>query len=364
MDELAEEIARLENRLEEMLVARGRNRTRLSEMQSYRGSIEQEVERLMRAQKAGSVLADLKVTHCPVCDRPVTQQNSEASCFLCHRPFDAATSQGSGQRLEMEVEQAKAVLAEGNEMIAILQRDRERIESEVAKLEMRIQEIRGVLMPVRSAAAAVLPPEIGVIIRNIGQLQEQLLQLERVSKSMAHREQLTQQIDNIQAETAKLEQEVARQGGELDFERASDSLEDAMNTYLNAIKQASPTSWTHKRVRVRIDEKRTRFLIGDQKKRSTQLGGTRTLYFLISYHYALMNLVKDDQCNFPGFLALDFPAELPDGSSIKNKENFVIEPFVKLLGSDNFPKCQVIVAGNAFESLAGAHRIEFSKVWT
>ena len=365
LDKLAEEIAHLESQLERILLARERNQDRLSDMQSYRASIEQEVERLRRAQKAGSVLADLKVTHCPACDRPVAkQQDSDANCFLCHQPLDETTTHGSGQRLEMEVEQAKAVLAEGDEMIAVLQKDRERIETEVDKIETRIRERRNLLMPVRSAAAAVLPPEIGVIERRIGQLQEQLSQLERISKSMDYRELLAKQIDSIQIETVKLEREVARQGSELDFERASDSLEDAMNTYLNAIKQASPTSWTHKRVRVRIDEKRTRFLIGDQKKWNTQLGGTLTLYFLIGYHYALMNLSNDIQCNFPGFLALDFPAELPDGSSIKDKENFVIDPFVKLLATDDFPKCQVIAAGNSFESLVGAHRIEFSKVWT
>ncbi len=364
LDELAEKLASLEGKLEELQLARERNRIRLAEIQEYRSSIEQEVERLLRAQKAGSVLADLKVTHCPVCDRPVAQDSSDASCFLCHRPFDAASSQGSVQRLEMEVEQTRAVLAEGNEMVAVLEKDRERIGERIAELDMQIREIRVLLQPVRSAAAAVLPPEIAVIDRNIGQLHEQLLQIERVSRSLSLRERLSEQIDEIQAETAKLEQEVARQGGELDFERAGDALEDAMNTYLNAIKQASPTSWTHKPVRVRIDEKRTRFLIGEQKKWSTQLGGTLTLYFLIAYHYALMNLTKDEQCNFPGFLVLDFPAELPDGSSIQDKENFVIEPFVKLLETENFPKCQVIAAGNAFESLAGANRIEFSKVWS
>ena len=115
----------------------------------------------------------------------------------------------------------------------------------------------------------------------VGQLQEQLAQVERVSKTLTHRDNLTQSIDEIQQESAKLEQEIARQNASLDCERASDSLEDGMNTYLNSIKKSAPASWTQKAVRVQIDEKKVRFLVGEQKKWSSQLGGTLTLYFLM-----------------------------------------------------------------------------------
>src|SRR5437879_12780504 len=96
---------------------------------------------------------------------------------------------------------------------------------------------------------------------------------------------------------------------------------------------------------------------------SSHLCVTLSLYFLISYHYSLMNLVPQDGCHFPGFVALDFQAELEDGSSVANKENFVLEPFIELLVGERFSACQVIAAGAAFENLAGAHRIEFTKIW-
>ena len=73
--------------------------------------------------------------------------------------------------------------------------------------------------------------------------------------------------------------------------------------------------------------------------------------------------MRGDFCHFPGFLVLDFPAELEDGSSIKDKENFVVEPFVDLLALDGYHNCQMIAAGGAFEGLKGANRIEFSKIW-
>lgn len=363
IDKLSEELSHLEVEQEELRVGRERNRSRLEEMTEYQSSVQHEVQRLKRAKMAGVTLADLKVTHCPVCDRPVSEIGSDSNCYLCGRPRDSHESEDNLARLDLEIEHASAVLAEANEMVAVLERDLQRIDSELAHLRIRIQEVRGLLRPVRSAAAAIMPPEIGVLDMKVGQLQEQLSQIERLSHTLKHQDVLTKKVEEIENECANLEEEVARQSAELDFDRASDLLEEGMNAYLTLIQRTAPTSWTQKPVRVRIDEKKARFLVGEQKKWSSQLGGTLTLYFLISYHYALMKLVEQDECNFPGFLALDFPAELPDGSSIRDAENFVLEPYVALLKLEAYSKCQVIAAGGAFEGLEGANRIEVSKVW-
>ena len=173
---------------------------------------------------------------------------------------------------------------------------------------------------------------------------------------------LSGQIDSIQEEVGRLEADVASQSAALDFERASDQLADGMNSYLNSIHKKQSTLWTQKEVRVRLDEKRFRFLVGDRRW-NNQLGGTLSLYFLIAYHYSLMSLVPHSECHFPGFVALDFQAELEDGSSVADKENFVLEPFIELLTNKEFSGCQVIAAGAAFENLMGAHRIEFTKIW-
>jgi mannose-6-phosphate isomerase-like protein (cupin superfamily) len=61
----------LQFRQDDLLSAQKRTVARLSEMTTYRTSIQEELGRLERAQKAGIVLADLKVTHCPACDRPI-----------------------------------------------------------------------------------------------------------------------------------------------------------------------------------------------------------------------------------------------------------------------------------------------------
>jgi len=40
-----------------------------------------------RAQKVGNVLADLKVTHYPACDRPIELAAKKDTCDGCQRPF-------------------------------------------------------------------------------------------------------------------------------------------------------------------------------------------------------------------------------------------------------------------------------------
>jgi hypothetical protein len=361
LDELGEELASLEDRAEQLGVALERTQTRLDEMTAYRSSVEQETARLERAMKAGTLLAELKVTHCPVCDQAVTPIDSQDTCYLCHRPVHTSPAAASSARLEMEIAQTKAVLQEATEMVSMLERDQDRLEGESEQGRSRIVQIRSMLRPVRAAAAAVLPPQIGLLDMNVGQKQEQIAQIDRVARSLAYRDVLNDEIQKIQQETTALEQEVAAQSSTLDFGRASDDLQDGMVTYLNAIKKAVPSSWTQKEPRVRLDERRARFTVGDRKW-ETQLGGTLTIYFLIAYHYALMGLVRFDHCHFPGFLVLDFPAEL-DGTSIRDTENFAIEPFVTLLSQEAFSGCQVIASGVAFENLKGANRIEFTKVW-
>ncbi len=83
----------------------------------------------------------------------------------------------------------------------------------------------------------------------------------------------------------------------------------------------------------------------------------------MSYHYGLMSLTSHNDYNYPGLLILDFPAVLDDGSTVRDKENFVLEPFVALLRQDNMYTAQIIAAGSSFENLQGANRIEMYEIW-
>src|SRR5205809_6888030 len=109
----------------------------------------------------------------------------------------------------------------------------------------------------------------------------------------------SQHNDKNQQEVATREQQVAQQSRLIEFDQASDLLSDGMNTYLNMIRQASPTSWTQEAVRVHLEERRFRINVGNSRWQA-KLGGTLTLYFLIACHFGLMSLMDKPSCHFPG----------------------------------------------------------------
>ncbi len=88
-----------------------------------------------------------------------------------------------------------------------------------------------------------------------------------------------------------------------------------------------------------------------------------TLYFVIAYQYSLLALGNRSGRHFPGLLLLDFPAQLEDGTSVADKENFVLEPFLKLCGQLGENCGQVIAMGSAFQNLPVATRTELTNVW-
>ena len=340
------------------------SQARLKEIGDYRNSVDEERNRIIRATEAGEILADLKVTNCPVCDRTVTPRPDKANCYLCHREIDAGTSskESANARMAFELEQLSGELIEADQLLDHLVRDIRQCEERLESIESQLRLNSALMQPSRSAVTVLLPPEIGSIDIEVGQLRERQEQLLRIKKSLLSRDEIADEIREIQALANELEMDVRDQSRKIDFEGLSDVVTDSMNTYLNAIKKINPTSWTQGPIQFRISDKRFKFRVGGESWGS-KLGGTLTLYFLIAYHYSLMCLSERPQFNYPGLLMLDFPAELEDASSVADKENFVLEPFVELLSRGPMNHCQVIAAGSSFENLEGANRIEFSRIW-
>jgi hypothetical protein len=148
----------------------------------------------------------------------------------------------------------------------------------------------------------------------------------------------------------------------VDFESLSDHLRDGFMTYLNSITSLNPNSWLGAAISVRVSERSFRFKVSESNWK-TKLGATQRLYFLFAYHYALMDLLRFEGSRFPGLLMLDFPAKVEDGTTIADKENFILEPFVELLRRAEMDGCQVIAAGRSFKDLENVHRVDFTKVW-
>ena len=196
-----------------------------------------------------------------------------------------------------------------------------------------------------------------------GQLEERLAQLERIRLTFAKRDDLSAKIQEIEKSVTELESKVDQQSGVSNMLNAGDWLADGMNDYCNALNTRQQRAWPQGRVHVRLAERRFDISVGGGRWQA-KLGGTLTLYFFIAYHYGLLRLFERTDCHYPGLLLLDFPAVLEDGSSVHDKENFVVEPFIELLGRPEYAHTQVIAAGSAFENLAGANRIELEHVWT
>lgn len=94
-----------------------------------------------------------------------------------------------------------------------------------------------------------------------------------------------------------------------------------------------------------------------------KLGETLKLYFLLAYNYTLLKLTNRSWAHYPGLTILDLPAKLDDGSSVADKENFVLEPFVELLHRPEMKGAQLICTGSAFSDLEGVNRIVLEHVW-
>jgi len=365
VQQLGEELATSQTEREALLANMKKIDERLGELKEYRLLISDELSRIERTERAGKILTAIKITHCPACDREISRLTTNRNeCLLCHRTIEppADSDVNPTRRLEFERRQLSAEYDEAEELVTGLTRDREEVGIRIKKLNERIYQIQTHLRPTRTAAAAIMPPEITIWDMEIGGYEERLKQLKRIAESLKRREEISTEIARLQQQVAELESKVSGQKSMINFDKGSEALADSMNSYLNLIHRNKPMLWSQKQIAVDLGKSDFKFFVGERNWKS-KLGGTATLIFLMAYHYGLMNLTNKNDYNYPGLLILDFPAELDDGSTVRDKENFVLEPFVDLLGRDDMGTTQVIAAGSAFENLQCANRIELYRIW-
>lgn len=362
VDELANKLTGLESARIAWLTKILGITKRLSELKDYRSAIASELDRVVRLQAAAQLLKPLKVTHCPACDQPVQRGSDTTHCYVCgqEKPGGVEDPRASEKRVDFETEQLKAELGEADDMIKALEVDVQRKERELQSIDEDLNDTRAQLRPVQKAAASILPPEITILDTEKGKLYERLQQLERVKRSLGKEATLNQEITKIQARIEELEEKNAQQEGQVDFETASNILAEGMNTYLDAIQKARRGSWDQAHVGLRLEKRRFKFRIRNQSP--SILGGTLRLYFFLAYQYSLMRLSPNAGYNYPGLAVLDYPATM-EGTSVADKENFTLEPFIELLEKPEMENTQIIAAGSAFENLEGVNRIELDHAW-
>ncbi len=364
VSQMTEEFATLKEAEKGIAVELERLNSRLADVGAFQKQVDSEISRLERAQKAGDVLANLKVTHCPACDQEVKKPLvAGAECYLCGQDTTTAIAATKEplKRLEFELDQLKGERKENTELLESLTGKKRSREQNIQDLRNRSARLTELLKPVRVATAAIIPPQVAELDNEIGRRVERTDQLRRIRESLSRREKIAAEIMKIQAQVETLLTDVAKQTLSIDFETASDTLSDFMNEYVSLLKFDKDRMWSQKDIQFNLKKDGFTVRVGRQRWTS-QLGGTMVIYFLLSYHYALLKLSIDHASRVPGLLILDFPAEI-EGKKVADHENFVMVPFIGLCASEGYGDLQVIAAGSAFDRLTGVHRIEFKKVW-
>lgn len=327
---------------------------RIDELTEYRSDLAEELDRIARAEDAGSVLADLKITHCPACDQVVSPVDTDDSvCFLCHQllPDGPVIEELGSVRLRFEQNRLHGELKEADELLNVLGRESVKLGAEATAAEEVLRTIENELAPAREAVAALIQEEVSAIDMALGQASERERQLARIEAALDVGTDLTKQIATLERQIAPLQEQVNESARGTDFDAAALLLEDGMNDYLNALNRLRPDTWRHKPVSLDLFRSDFSLRVGGRKWHAT-LGGTDTLYFLMAYHYGLLTVSNKAGCHYPGISIIDVPGEF-SGEAVEDKENFIVQPFIDLLTQPDYAGAQVIMTGAAFAGMEG-----------
>jgi DNA repair ATPase RecN len=262
----------------------GNGSRRLTEVKRNIRGLQQELGRLERAQGAGELLADLRVSHCPACDRLLPSAKlPEDVCHVCRRPVENGPKAAPtpSARIAFETDALREELKESRRLEVELVQEIEGLIPRKRDVEERIATLRRVLQPVAESAAWMIPPELGVMDREIGVFQERLNQLERVGAALARRDALAGDLDESRKRIAELQSVVAKKESAPDYTTRADALADAMADYLNALDSRSQKRWGGQRVSATASDAAVRFFV-ESRPWASKLGANLTAYFLLN----------------------------------------------------------------------------------
>jgi len=355
--------ARLE--LQQLTEERAQAEVHARELRAYWTSIHAEHAKLNRARVAGRILAPLRVTDCPVCDRPIQVTAGSGRCYLCGRPDDSSLEIGeaASERIQFEIDQLANEDGELAEVVERADAERDKLRSAAGDASRRVMALEAQARPLRSAVAAIVPPQVMALEQRIGAVDERLRTLEGIGRLLGERDVISAEIDDLDHRARALDASADEKASHLSFSRAAGWLEDGLNTYLNMIKEGNPARWPEEPINVALSDKQLSMKVGTSKW-DTILGGTFKCYFLNAYQYALMQLTGREGCHYPGLAIIDFPpAPLAEGDLQIKAEPFLLEPFTRLFDQMAPGQAQLIVAGPASLEVAGANKISLEEVY-
>ena len=363
---LSQKYALLQEDIEEYEQSEQKIKRRLNELNKLYQQIQNEISGLSKTQDAGSLLADLKITHCPACDQKIgPREVANDECFLCHQ--DISPSNDS-DRLDFEKMQLRQEKKELQELLEKQENELSEVRKQSRNAKDQAKQIHDKLRPTRSRVAALVNTQIGQIDSEIGQISERIHQLRRFLKLLERKEDLSKKTSELKNELAEMEAEVNALRGSADLEGPAEHLTNQMHNYLNKMNSlidkynySEKFKWNHSRISLDIKKGGFKFRVGPEKW-SSQLGGTHKIFFLMAYSYALLSLTGREHFFYPGLLLLDFPADTVDQETIGGSENYLVEPFIELCNEIEQP-VQTIVAGRSFTGLETSHCHELTTVY-
>jgi hypothetical protein len=357
-EELQEHEQSLKSERMRLLAQRIAVSKRHKELMQYASVVDGELNRFERIKTSAPLLADLKVTQCPVCDQEVTPNENSDVCYLCGKLYihdDDGTRTGVN-RLQFEEDRVREEAQELRDLVENLGKEIQAIDTRVQEIDITLQQAEGDLAPARQLATTMIPPDLPLMDQRAGSIREQLQQLQRVRRALDLQRELEEKILALKNSEADLTRKINEQNPDVNFGQLSQTMEDGMNNYLNAINAGGQKRWDHGRISFTFRERDFQVRVKDRRW-DTQIGATSQAIVLFAYHYALLSLVGAGNFNYPGLVIIDFPVQLVDGTSVADKENYLIEPFVKLCQKASTAKTQLVAAGRSFEGLVGAKRI-------
>jgi hypothetical protein len=337
---------------------------RISELVEHDSLLSNEVRRLKRSRVAGEMLADLRVTNCPACDQSVEGRALSANkCYVCTQAVSEPVAvEAAVRRVDFEVEQIESERAELAELITALRLQSRALRDEHTSAASELRQISDMMSTLSSPNTAALHADVSAFDIEIGRLQERIVHVERLRQLVDRRDEISHQLDEIATKLNDLDAHVAKRRTSLALETSSDMFSDAMADYLQALNRGRHGRWTQGPIGLELRPRGFSFTVAGSRWQR-RLGGSLTLYFLLAYHFALLRLSGQESRHYPGLAVLDLPASLEDGADVRDKENYILEPFSASMKRGKLRGCQLIAAGAAFENLKDAHRIELTTVW-
>ena len=207
--------------------------------------------------------------------------------------------------------------------------------------------------------SAPFRPNSRYSIRRLAELVLNRHNFDRVARSLGTREQMSARIAALDEEIAALDAEIKSITPSVNYGDLGDLVADRMNDYLNSLNADRLSKWKTGRVSVKLRRDDLDIML-DEQLWTAKAGGTAQYIVQLAYHYALFSLTKDGHYNYPGLLIIDFPPHFAKAANLRDSETYLLEPFVKLCALPEMKGAQVIIAGRAFDNLAGANFIACS----